>query len=123
MTRSRAYRKNDQAHVEQKNWTHVRQLLGYQRLEQPELIPLINDLYRTWGLFHNFFCPTLKLHSKVRQGSKTLRKYSAPQTPFQRLLDSAHLTSQQKDRLRAQYLTLNPLELKDQVEQKLKLRV
>ena len=81
---------------------------------------MINDLYHTWGLFHNFFCPTLKLHRKVRRGSKTLRQYSAPQTPFQRLLDSAHLTSQQKDRLRAQYLTLNPLELKDQVEQKLK---
>ena len=121
MTRSRPYRKNDQAHVEQKNWTHVRQLLGYQRLEQPELIPLINDLYHTWGLFHNFFCPTLKLRRKVRQGSKTLRQYGAPQTPFQRLLDSAHLTTQQKDRLRAQPLNLNPLELKEQLEQKLKL--
>ena len=121
MTRSRAYRKNDQAHVEQKNWTHVRQLLGYQRLELLELIPLINDLYRTWGLFHNFFCPTLKLRRKVRRGSKTLRQYSAPLTPFQRLLDSAHLTDQHKDRLRAQYLQLNPLELKDQIEQKLKL--
>ena len=121
MTRSRAYRKNDQAHVEQKNWTHVRQLLGYERLELPELIPLINDLYRTWGLFHNFFCPTLKLLSKVRQGSKTVRKYSAPQTPFQRLLDSAHLTAQQKDKLRAQHLPLNPLELKERLEQKLKL--
>jgi hypothetical protein len=121
MTRSRPYRKNDQAHVEQKNWTHVRQLLGYQRLEQPELIPLINDLYHTWGLFHNFFCPTLKLRRKVRQGSKTLRQYGAPQTPFQRLLDSAHLTAQQKDRLRAQHLNLNPLELKEQLEQKLKL--
>ena len=121
MTRSRPYRKNDQAHVEQKNWTHVRQLLGYQRLEQPELIPLINDLYHTWGLFHNFFCPTLKLRRKVRQGSKTLRQYCAPQTPFQRLLDSAHLTTQQKDRLRAQHLNLNPLELKEQLEQKLKL--
>ena len=121
MTRSRPYRKNDQAHVEQKNWTHVRQLLGYQRLEQPELIPLINDLYHTWGLFHNFFCPTLKLRRKVRQGSKTLRQYCAPQTPFQRLLDSAHLTAQQKDRLRAQHLNLNPLELKEQLEQKLKL--
>ena len=121
MTRSRAYRKNDQAHVEQKNWTHVRQLLGYQRLEQPDLLPLINDLYRTWGRFHNFFCPTLKLRSKVRRGSKTLRQYSAPQTPFQRLLHSTHLTGQQKDLLRAQHLKLNPLELKDQVEQKLKL--
>jgi len=121
MTRSRPYRKNDQAHVEQKNWTHVRQLLGYDRLEQQELIPLINDLYRTWGLFHNFFCPTLKLRRKLRQGSKTIRKYFAPQTPFQRLLDSAHLTNQQKDGLRAQYLKLNPLELKEQLEQKLKL--
>jgi hypothetical protein len=121
LTRSRPYRKNDQAHVEQKNWTHVRQLLGYDRLEQQELIPLINDLYRTWGLFHNFFCPTLKLRRKLRQGSKTIRKYFAPQTPCQRLLDSAHLTNQQKDRLRAQYLKLNPLELKEQLEQKLKL--
>jgi len=121
MTRSRAYRKNDQACVEQKNWTHVRQLLGYQRLEQPEQIPLINDLYRTWGLFHNFFCPTLKLRSKARKGSKTLRKYFAPQTPFQRLLDSGHLTREQKDKLCAQYQQLNPLDLKEQIEQKLKL--
>jgi len=121
MTRSRAYRKNDQAHVEQKNWTHVRQLLGYQRLEQPELIPLINDLYRTWGLFHNFFCPTLKLRSKARKGSKTLRKYFKPQTPFQRLLDSAHITQEQKDKLRAQHEQLNPFDRKEQIEQKLKL--
>ena len=99
----------------------MRQLLGYQRLEQTELLPLINDLYRTWGLFHNFFCPTLKLRRKVRRGSKTLRKYFPPQTPFQRLLDSAHLTAQQKDKLRAQHLPLNPLELKEQLEQKLKL--
>jgi hypothetical protein len=121
LTRSRPYHKNDQAHVEQKNWTHVRQLLGYQRLEQPELIPLLNDLYRAWGLFHNFFCPTLKLRRKVRQGSKTRRQYCAPQTPFQRLLDSPHLSQQQKDQLRSQYRQLNPLALKEQLEQKLKL--
>jgi hypothetical protein len=120
MTRSRPYRKNDQAHVEQKNWTHVRQLLGYQRLEQPDLLPLINDLYHTWGLFHNFFCPTLKLCRKVRRGSKTLRTYATPQTPYQRLLDSPQLSPEQKDKLRAQYLNLNPLELKEQIEQKLK---
>jgi hypothetical protein len=121
MTRSRAYRKNDQAHVEQKNWTHVRQLLGYQRLEQPELIPLINQLYRTWGLFHNFFCPTLKLRSKVRKGSKTLRQYFPPQTPYQRLLGDPHLTRQQKQKLEAQYQQLNPFRLKEQLEQKLRL--
>ena len=121
MTRSRPYRKNDQAHVEQKNWTHVRQLLGYERLEEPELIPLINDLYRTWGQLHNFFCPTLKLLRKTREGSKTRRKYSDPQTPFQRLLDSAHLTKNQKETLHDQYRQLNPLKLKEQIEQKLKL--
>jgi len=121
MTRSRAYRKNDQAHVEQKNWTHVRQLLGYHRLESQELVPLINDLYRAWGLLHNFFCPSLKLLSKTRKGAKTIRKYSAPQTPFQRLLDSKHLTNEQKGKLQTQYRHLNPLRLKEQVEQKLKI--
>ena len=121
MTRSRAYRKNDQAHVEQKNWTHVRQLLGYHRLASQELVPLINDLYRTWGLLHNFFCPSLKLLSKTRKGAKTIRKYSPPQTPFQRLLDSKHLTKEQKDKLQTQYRQFNPFQLKEQIEQKLKI--
>jgi hypothetical protein len=121
MTRSRAYRKNDQAHVEQKNWTHVRQLLGYHRLESQDLVPLINDLYQTWGLLHNFFCPSLKLLSKTRKGAKTIRKYSPPQTPFQRLLDCQHLTQEQKCKLQTQYRQLNPLQLKDQIEQKLKI--
>jgi len=120
LTRSRPYRKNDQAHVEQKNWTHVRQLLGYQRLENPDLLPAINELYRTWGLLHNFFCPTLKLRSKTRQGSKTIRKYSPPQTPAQRLLDSPTLTPEQKAKLRDLSQQLNPLHLKEQVEEQLK---
>ena len=121
LTRSRPYRKNDQAHVEQKNWTHVRQLLGYQRLEQPELVPLINELYRTWGLLHNFFCPNLKLLSKTRKGAKTIRKYSPPQTPYQRLLDSKHLSQEQKQKLQNRGQQLNPLQLKREIEQKLKL--
>jgi hypothetical protein len=121
MTRSRAYRKNDQAHVEQKNWTHVRQLLGYHRFESEELVPLINDLYGTWGLLHNFFCPSLKLLSKTRKGAKTIRKYSPPQTPFQRLLDCQHLSQEQKDKLQTQYRQLNPLQLKEQIEQKLRM--
>jgi transposase len=120
MTRSRAYRKNDQAHVEQKNWTHVRQLLGYQRLEQPELIPLINDLYQTWAQFHNFFCPTLKLLRKTRKGSKSRRTYANPQTPYQRLLECPHLTAERKQKLSHQYQQLNPFELQEQIEQKLK---
>ena len=121
LTRSRPYRKNDQAHVEQKNWTHVRQLLGYQRLEQPELLPLINELYRTWGLLHNFFCPNLKLLSKTRKGAKTIRKYSPPQTPYQRLLESKHLSQEQKQKLQNRFQQLNPLQLKREIEQKLKL--
>jgi hypothetical protein len=121
LTRSRPYRKNDQAHVEQKNWTHVRQLLGYQRLERPELVPLINELYRTWGLLHNFFCPNLKLLSKTRKGARTIRKYSLPQTPFQRLLESHHLSQEQKLKLQNQFQQLNPLQLKREIEEKLKL--
>jgi len=121
LTRSRPYRKNDQAHVEQKNWTHVRQLLGYQRLEQPELVPLINELYRSWGLLHNFFCPNLKLRSKTRKGGRTIRKYYPPQTPYQRLLDSEHLSPQQKQQLQTQFQPLNPLQLKKQIEQQLKI--
>lgn len=120
LTRSRPYRKNDQAHVEQMNWTHVRQLLGYQRLESPQLLPALNELYRTWGLLHNFFCPSLKLLAKTRRGSKTIRKYAPPQTPVQRLLDCPQLTAQQKDNLRTQLQRLNPLALKEQVEQQLK---
>lgn len=121
MSRSRPYRKNDQAHVEQKNWTHVRQLLGYQRLELPELVPVINELYRTWGLLHNFFCPNLKLLSKTRKGARTLRKYSPPQTPYQRLSQSEQLSQEQKQKLQAQFQQLNPLRLKQQIEQKLKV--
>ena len=121
LTRSRPYRKNDQAHVEQKNWTHVRQLLGYQRLERPELVPLINELYRTWGLLHNFFYPNLKLLSKTRKGARTIRKYSLPQTPFQRLLESNHLSQEQKLKLQSQSQQLNPLQLKREIEEKLKL--
>lgn len=118
--RSRPYKKNDQAHVEQKNWTHVRQLLGYDRIENVALVPQINELYRTWGLLHNFFCPTLKLESKTRQGSKTIRKYGPPQTPYERLRGSPHLSAAQQEQLRARWQQLNPLQLKAQLEEQLK---
>jgi hypothetical protein len=109
MTRSWPYRKNDHAHVEQRNWTHVRQLLGYQRLDQPELVPLLNELYRTWGFLHNFLHPNLKLLSKTRKGSKTLRNYDSPQTPYQRLIQAEHLSPEQKQRHQCQFQQLNPL--------------
>jgi len=89
-------------------------------LEGPELLPAINELYRTWGRLHNFFCPTLKLLRKTRHGAKTRRYYSAPQTPYQRLLHCQHLTQEQKDQLHAQYQQLNPLRLKAQLELQLK---
>jgi hypothetical protein len=120
LRRSRPYKKNDQAHVEQKNDTHVRQLLGYERLEGAGLIPLAQELYRTWGQLHNFFCPTLKLKSKVREGARTIRKYEKPQTPFQRLQASADLTPEQKAALEARFQELNPLQLKARLEEQLK---
>ena len=120
LRRSRPYKKNDQAYVEQKNFTHVRQLLGYDRMEGPTLVALINELYRTWGPFHNFFCPTLKLKSKTRVGAKTIRRYGPPQTPYQRLLDTPDLTLSQKAKLQARFQELNPLQLKAKLEEQLK---
>jgi hypothetical protein len=120
LRRSRPYKKNDQAHVEQKNWTHVRQLLGYDRIEGAELVAVVNELYRTWGLLHNFFCPTLKLKNKVRRGAKTIRKYAQPQTPYQRLLECPDVSSAQKEELRARFQQLNPLHLKSKLEEQLK---
>jgi len=72
-TRNRAYHKDDNAHIEQKNWTHIRQWIGYERLDHPGVVALLNNLYtREWRFFHNFFCPSVKLISKERKGSKTL---------------------------------------------------
>jgi hypothetical protein len=86
-TRGRPYKKDDNAHIEQKNWTHVRKLLGYVRYDTPEAWEAINDLYRNeLRLLQNLFLPSVKLVRKVRVGSRTRREYNAPQTPFERLL-------------------------------------
>jgi len=120
-TRSRPYQKNDNAFVEQKNWTHVRQLLGYDRFDKRELVPLVNDLYKNdWSLFTNFFSPTLKLKEKQRINAKYVKKYEAPQTPFQRLMASDHLSKEAKNRLTEIYNSLNPFTLKRSIESKLK---
>ena len=121
-TRSRPYKKNDNAHVEQKNWTHVRQLLGYDRFDKPELVDLINDLYKhECSLYNNFFCPTLKLKEKLRVNSKYVKKYYPPKTPYHRLLDSAQLTQEAKLFLSVTYQSLNPFKLKKIIESKLKM--
>jgi hypothetical protein len=120
-TRSRAYHKDDNAHVEQKNWTHVRQWLGYQRLDNPLAVPLLNDLYRReWRVFHNFFCPSVKLLDKQRIGSKTIKRYDVPKTPYQRVVESPHIPQKTKDAMTKYLETLNPFLLKKALEEKLK---
>lgn len=121
-TRSRPYHKDDNAHIEQKNWTHVRQWLGYQRLDNPKVVPLLNHLYtQEWRLFLNFFCPSVKLLHKQRIGSKTIKLHDSPKTPLQRILDSPSIPQQTKNPLSKQLEKLNPFVLRKAIEEKLKL--
>lgn len=116
-TRSRPYHKNDNGHVEQKNWTHVRQLLGYDRLEDPELCAAINTLYRDcWEPLHNYFCPSAKLVSKERHGARIERHHDQPTTPCDRLLACEHVSAASKRKLKATRKALNPFELSRQIE-------
>lgn len=120
-TRSRPYHSNDNAHVEQKNWSCVRQLFGYDRLSDPKMVKRMNDLYANeFSLFTNFFCPTLKLLSKARKGSKWVRKHSKPITPAQRLLDHPDVPQAIKEQLTEQMKTLNPFLIQQQMQGKLK---
>ena len=121
-TRSRPYRKNDQAHVEQKNWTAIRQLVGYQRMDTLEQLALLNDLYaREWRLYLNFFQPTMKVSQTVkdqRTGKKT-KHYHPAQTPYQRLMAHGNVPVATKTLLQSQYDSLNPLELQREIHRKL----
>lgn len=120
-TRSRPYKKNDNAHVEQKNWTHVRQLFGYHRLDKESLVELMNDLYRNeWSLYQNHFIPTMKCVQKVKINSKYQRKFDKPQTPYQRVLACADISNERKEELKKVHHTLNPFELKRIIDKKLK---
>jgi hypothetical protein len=120
-TRSRAYKKDDNAHIEQKNWTHVRQWLGYDRLDSPEVVPLMNELYTSeWRLFLNFFCPSVKLLEKKRVASKIVKRYDKPKTPYRRIMESPNVSEETKRKLKEQYKTLNPFELRKALEVKLK---
>jgi hypothetical protein len=120
-TRSRAYHKDDNAHVEQKNWTHVRQWIGYDRLDRPSFVPLMNALYTSeWRLFLNFFCPSVKLIEKKRVASKTVKRYDKPKTPYQRVLESPEIPAEIKQSLKDHYKSLNPFDLRNAMEEKLK---
>ena len=87
MSRSRPYRKNDNCYVEQKNLTHVRQFIGYDRIDSPKATEILNEIYRDlWCPFLNFFMPTFKLLKKERIGSRIKKTYEIPQTPYDRLI-------------------------------------
>ena len=115
-TRCRPYKKNDQAYVEQKNWTAVRQLVGYDRYEGSAACEALNALYATTRLYVNFFQPVMALISKERRGAKVTRRYDQAQTPYQRASASPDVAEEVKARLRQQYLTLNPAALLRQIE-------
>jgi hypothetical protein len=111
-TRTRPYRKNDNCYVEQKNYSVVRRAVGYQRFDTSAEGLLLNQLYDRLRLYTNFFQPTMKLVSKERLGSRVKKSYDAPQTPYQRVLVSAQVAAEDKERLRRQYQELNPAALK-----------
>jgi len=120
-TRARSYQKNDQAHVEQKNYSLVRQFVGYERLDSIETVDALNDLYRQeWSLFFNHFMPCEKLLSKEKVGSKIVKTYDRPKTPYQRVLESPYIADDVKDKLRQVHATLNPYQLKHAIERKLR---
>jgi hypothetical protein len=120
-TRSRPYKKDDNAHVEQKNWTHVRKLFGYMRYDSQEAVLKMNELYRgDLRLFQNLFLPSVKLVAKKRVGSRLRRFYDSPKTPLDRLLDSPGRLSLRLTGLRALRTRLDPLVLSSRLDTKLR---
>jgi hypothetical protein len=116
-TRSRSYKKNDQAHVEQKNWSVVRRLVGYDRFDSRAAFDTLPQLYQLVRLHTNFFQPTSKLIGTQRQGAKVHKQYDLAQTPYQRLLAAAALSPAQSEALAAYYSYLNPVKLRSEIEQ------
>ena len=114
-TRSRAYRKNDQAWVEQKNGAIVRKLIGYGRLSGMKATEMLSSLYEVSRCYVNFFQPSFKLKSKTRQGAKVTKQYHAPATPYQRLLASDQISESIKQQLQAAFAALDPVQLLQQI--------
>jgi hypothetical protein len=117
-TRSRPYKKDDNAHVEQKNWTHVRKLLGWQRYDTAEALQMINSLYEKLRIFQNLFQPSMKLSRKIRKGSRVVRRYDQPATPLERVLQLAEKTSQLQA-LKSLAKNTDPFELSRHIDQQL----
>jgi hypothetical protein len=121
LSRSRAYKKNDNCFVEQKNSTHIRRPLGYFRFDSEKEQCLINDLFRNeLRLYKNFFQPVMKLTEKIRVKGKKHRKYDKPKTPYQRIMESDQVEVEVKKKLKEIYNSLNPAELKRGIDEKVK---
>jgi len=116
-TRSRPYKKNDQAHVEQKNWSIVRRTVGYDRFETQAELTLLHSIYKDLRLYVNFFQPVLKLIGKVQIDGKTIKQYDKAATPFRRVLASEEVKFEVKAKLLAQFYQLNPVTLRNQIDQ------
>ena len=117
-TRSRPFKKNDQAHVEQKNWSVVRHLVGYDRFDNDREYTLLQSIYDDLRFYFNFFQPVLKLISKEHVDNKSIKRYDTAATPYQRILNSMDIPSETKDCLTALYVQLNPVQLRNMIDQK-----
>jgi hypothetical protein len=117
LTRSRAYKKNDQAWIEQKNGAVVRRLVGYGRLEGAAAATALGNLHEVARLYVNFFQPSFKLKSKVREGAKVSKQYEKPATPYERLLISNRVTNECKQQLRQIFYALDPVQLLNQIRE------
>lgn len=119
-TRSRPYKKDDNAHIEQKNWTHVRKFMGWDRYDSYEALESMNDLYdNELCLFMNLYQPSVKLQKVIRKGSRKKRLYDAPQTPLDRLLSSKHADKKRLAELVALRESLDPFSLSERLNEKL----
>jgi hypothetical protein len=107
-TRSRSYKKNDSCHVEQKNWSVVRRLVGYDRYNSRAALEVLNRVYELLRLHVNFFQPVMKLVAKSRQGAKVHKIYDTARTPYQRLIEAGVLTEAKRAELAAIYHGLKP---------------
>lgn len=119
-TRSRPYKKDDNAHIEQKNFTHVRKIFGWVRFDQPKIIPVINELYSNeLRTFQNFFQPNYKLKEKIHIGSRHFRRFEIPKTPFQRLKNSSTVSTETFQIFETNALSLDPFVLQKTIQNKI----
>ena len=118
-TRSRPYKKDDNAHIEQKNWTHVRKLMGWDRYDTAKAQESTNQLYDELRIFQNLFQPSMKLQCKIRKGSRLIRRYDTPCTPFERVVESRKGDPKKLAALKHTLKTTDPFELSTRIDQQL----